>query len=882
MKRIPVHHAALVVLLALLAGGCSKEKDRFLNRAYHRLTSRDNGWFNANEKLKETVAGIEKVYVDDFDKVLPLFVYGTEEQAKGAGGDLEKCIEKCSLVIERHSMDIKGKQRNSWIDDAYFVIGRSYFYKRAWFDAQRTFDYIGRRFKDQNRQYEAKVWLARTLMETEQYARAQSTLDEVKEVKELPKRFPHDELAAVQADLDLRRGKVDDAIMNLERAVDITKDRQRRVRWTFILAQLYQVKGMDDRSIAAYKQVTRMNPPYELAFHAQVFQALAFDRGDSKALRKMLNRMLRDEKHEDHFDMIHYALADIDLKENKDSSAIAHLKRSAYVSTNDTRQKAKTWLRLADLYFDDRAYPDAQLYYDSTSTLLAEEHPRYEEVATRAEVLGELVEQLNIIAREDSLQKLAGMDPAEREKAIKRLIREREKAESEKEAAEREAREAEAAGTAAPARPATPAGGGSGAWYFYNPQQLGRGLSEFKKKWGNRPLEDDWRRRDKGGSAVAEEEPKEDGEPTADGQEGEGKEGEPEWKDPGFYLKDLPTSDTALAASNAMICEAMYRSGMIYKEKLKDTDNAIESFETLINRFEECRFTPESHYQMYRIYLAREKSGSFIDFGGSTSQAYANIILERWPDSEFARLVRDPSLMEGGEARRKVEAAEYDQLYREFRQRNYLLVIGTCNQVIANEPRNHLLGKYHLLKAMAIGGTRELSAFRTALQEVREKFPATEEAKAAEDLLAVLDRQATSEGAPAGQEKAPANASSFRMDQGPHYIALIHPNSAGDISTVKTRISDFNRRYFPGRNILIENTILDAEQQVVVLRLFDDKASAMAYYQQFLSDVGMLGGINDQGHPIFAISPDNYAQLYKNKDVDAYAAFFTQNYLPKQ
>ena len=40
------------------------------------------------------------------------------------------------------------------------------------------------------------------------------------------------------------------------------------------------------------------------------------------------------------------------------------------------------------------------------------------------------------------------------------------------------------------------------------------------------------------------------------------------------------------------------------------------------------------------------------------------------------------------------------------------------------------------------------------------------------------------------------------------------------------------------------------------------------------------GGVNDQGHPVFAISPDNYTQLYKNKDVDAYAAFFTQNYLP--
>jgi hypothetical protein len=35
--------------------------------------------------------------------------------------------------------------------------------------------------------------------------------------------------------------------------------------------------------------------------------------------------MLRDDKHIDHFDMLHYALADLDLKERKDSMAIEHL-----------------------------------------------------------------------------------------------------------------------------------------------------------------------------------------------------------------------------------------------------------------------------------------------------------------------------------------------------------------------------------------------------------------------------------------------------------------------------------------------------------------------------------------------------------------------------
>ncbi|MBK7287511.1 MAG: hypothetical protein IPI95_10630 [Flavobacteriales bacterium] len=117
-----------------------------------------------------------------------------------------------------------------------------------------------------------------------------------------------------------------------------------------------------------------------------------------------------------------------------------------------------------------------------------------------------------------------------------------------------------------------------------------------------------------------------------------------------------------LDSSNSRICEALYLSGMIYKEKLKDVDNAIESFQVLNDRFEDCRFTPESYYQLYRIYLAKEKAGNFMDFGGASSKHYADIILERWPDSEFARLVRNPDQLQADEAARIAEAQAYEQL----------------------------------------------------------------------------------------------------------------------------------------------------------------------------------------------------------------------------
>ena len=874
IRAIHIRSCALGLAVVLIAA-CSTEKDAFINRTYHRLTARDNGWFNANEKLKETVAAMEKAYVDDYDEVLPIFIYGTEEQAKALVPDMEKCIEKCSTVIDRHSMDNGKGESNTWIDDAYFVIGKSHFYKRTYFDAERTFDYTGRRFKGQDRQLESKLWLARTAIQNEQYAKAQSTLDEVKNQKELPKKFPHDQLSAIQAEVNLKRGKVDDAITDLEHAVEIATNRTQRVRWMFILAQLYQAKGMEEKAIAQYNKVARSHPPYELGFHADIFQALSFDRGSSEQLRKKLRRMRKDEKNKDHYDMIEYAMADIDLKENKDSTAIAHLKTSARVSTTDTKQKAKSFLKLADLFFDDKKYPPAQQYYDSTRSLLAETHKRYEEVNTRADVLGELVEQLNIITFEDSVQTFAKLPKEEQERLIKERIKDRQREEDEKEAEAVRAREVEANPGESKPKPPTP--GEANAWYFYNPTQIARGIAEFKKKWGNRPNEDNWRRKDKAGTALAQEPEEAENDSTETAKEG--KEGEPAWKDPESYMKDVPMDTAALEASNAKVCSALYIAGTIYKEKLKDVDNAIESFQVLNGRFEECRYTPESYYQLYRIYLEKERKG-FVDFEGKGSAYYASVITERWPDSEFARLVRDPNQLMADEERNKKEETDYVEVYRQYREGAYVQVIGICNFVITETPKNHLLPKYHLLKALAIGGTHQVEAFRAALAEVQSRFPGSDEAKAAADILANLDK--SSGTTPSGSAPPEVVAApQYTANDGPHFVALMFPNADGSIEPQKTRISDFDQANFIGQPLQVQASVLDDNFQVLKIGPFESKAKAMEYYNLFMASP-TLSGLNDAGYTTFAISAMNFAVFYKAKDIDAYASFFTENYLQGQ
>ena len=838
-----------------------------MNRAFHQLTARDNGWFNANEIIKQTQRDLVDANPDNFEELLPIFIYGTEKQAKAAYPELDEAIAKCDLVIERHSMRIKRKEVNKHIDENYLTKGQANFYKQKYLEAERNFSYVSKKFKGHDEQHVATMWLVRTYGELLLFAKAQTAIDLIQDKEgKLPKRFPHDEFAAIQADIYIKKGEVDNATLHLERAVDITKNKDNKVRWSFILAQLYAQKGKTQQAIDQYAAVTKMNPPYEIAFHAQIFQALASDRmADKKSIRTKLERMLKDEKHIDHYDKIHFALADIDLKENMRPEAIAHLETSCVVSTKDTKQKAKSYLKLADIYFDDRTYASAQKYYDSTSTVLNEENPRYEEVQNKANVLNDLIEQLDIIAFEDSVQKVAGMDEGQREKFIKKLIKKRERAETDRLQAEEDAR---ALLTAQPVKDNSKVSASKGGWYFYDQAQISRGLSEFRKKWGNRGLEDDWRRKDKSGSVLLDEEEVEE---EAESVSSKGQGEDAPWKDKEFYLKDLPLNDTALTASNERICEAMYRSGIIYKEQLNDFDNAQESFEVLIDRFDDgCKYTPESFYQVYRIIKVKEQEVSYF---GTPSTDYERIILNRYPGSQFAQLIQNPGQLAADSLKRQEESSFYATVFGKYRTRSYSEVILTSTQVIKSEPDNHLVKKYYMLRAMSIGGMKDGDGMKNALKEIQTKFPDSAESERAGELLATLNKQNQVE-----EPKEEKEQVLFKVSEKEHYFVLLFPKGQANLNAVKSKVSDFNKKYFRNERIKVSAALLDPNTQMVQVNLFKSKQKVMEYISVFEQNKDVLRGVNDQDFEHYPIAPDNFAILFKTKEREAYRAFFETNY----
>ena len=224
MKRIQNIRLIILIVITVSILGCSKKKKGFTHRAYQQTVSRYNGYFNAKEIFKANKTRIYEEHKDDFSEIIPLFVYPDESQAKGMYPEMDKIIEKTSTVIDRHSMYIKKKEYNRWIDDSYMLMGKARFYKQEFFLGEEVFEYVAKAYKNQDARYDGLIWLARTHLEMGNLGKAESYLTLIEE-QGVPKQYSSD-FNALYADYYIRKRNYDEAITKLDLALETTRKRE--------------------------------------------------------------------------------------------------------------------------------------------------------------------------------------------------------------------------------------------------------------------------------------------------------------------------------------------------------------------------------------------------------------------------------------------------------------------------------------------------------------------------------------------------------------------------------------------------------------------------------------------------------------------------------
>jgi tetratricopeptide (TPR) repeat protein len=863
-KISPVRKFVTIILFfaaaaAILLSSCSTSQDKWLNRNWHSMNTRYNGYYYGNMAVEEAFAELAKVNKDNYNGIIQVFQYGDKNTAQSVNPLSDRALTKGVEMIKKHSMLINGKQKNRWIDDCYFIMGKANFIKREYSSALQQFQYVMQSSEKESTKELARLWMIRTYQDMGEFGQAEGEFNNVDKNK-IPKKNLWEYHASI-ADYFIKSGDYTPAVIPLEDLLKITRKKSKKARYTFILGQIYRNMGEISQARKYFAEAVRLKPEFELEFQAAIALAMASEgESDNDDLRKKLRRLLRDDKNIDFQDQIYYALAILDEKEKNKEQAIANYKKSVRTSTKNKEQKGLSYLALAEIYFADRNFVQAQAYYDSASLNMDKRHPRFAQVNALKENLGGIVENITIIQTQDSLQNLAKMPEKERLRKIEDYI---EKLRKEDE--ERIARENNPNALLNAVSP-TPAGGGTGKWYFYNPQMVSFGLKDFAAIWGSRKNEDNWRRKNKavvigsGGPMMID--------PIALEQEKRDKL-EATRYNPQTYLDMLPLSDSAIAASNEMIYRALYNLGLLYKQNLQAYDRAIETFEDLVKRNTENKYFPETYYQLFVLHNLTDNP--------KVADAYKRIILDKYPESEYAKIINDPEYLKRKETEEKGSEVFYAETFQLYKSKNYPAVIQNCETALTLYPTSDALSRFALLKALAEGATQGREAYVAALTEVETKYPGTDEALEARRILNALSSSQNAEvvgGKPFNQEPR------FIKELGaPHFMIIKVPDASVDLNKTKIAISNYNSIYHSNQTIDIQEILFDTENKFLIIKTFDNAEKALLYANALDKNSQIIEDIPvEEISTFFVISNKNLGTLLQKKNLPEYMKFYFDNY----
>ncbi len=877
----------ILLFLTLLLWSCSTEKNKVLNREFHNLHAKYNGFFNANEIIKVTYNNFLKTRKENYNSILPIFPIPNIEESKNWYAPMDTAYRKCELVIFSHRMPHtkKGKNRNrewcKYIDDNWMTMGKTRFYKKDLPKALKIFQHVENHYEIEDNYYESVFWQSKVLIEMGAFDQAEEILIgliikfeeqqlESKDQEKLTAKqkvklaLIYDErmdyleskepvissniinkIYPTLADLYIQSKSYKKAIENLEIAIENKHKKAFKTRLFFVLAQLYHLDN-NFKASRYYQEVVERNPEYEMAFQAKINRALSFSGRDSKAIEAQLLKMLKDDKNIEYFDQIYYALAEISFKNNSEELGKDQLQKSINLSTNNLPQKIKSMKRMGDLFFGKSEYIKSYFYYDSIQKTDLKTYKNKAQVIKKHKLLKNIFLNKTLIEKNDSLFAICSLDPKKRMDKIYQVM--------DIELANR-AKKLESPLIANTNKALSMPSSNSPinqSFFIWDQKMLERGKIEFDKKWGKRTLEDNWRRGSK--TAIFLEENEE----TALSFSNSDLFDE--------LSKNLPCDDenkiNYMKDSNVI---SLFNLGLIHHYETKNLKLSEKYFKRIVENHQPDIKAIASIYELYNIYqdLERQKE----------STEMKELILNKYPKSKYSKLLLGDENLSDSQQAMKKEQKLYSKLFSLYQAGNYQEVLASCTKK-TKDSANPLICQYGLLKAYTLkkvndtaNNNRELV---NTLKLISSQCLGTD---IADQAIAVLnDLKIKTAQNLMKKEKWKFNFSPDTL----HYFILIAPKGGFSINKAKNNVADFNSANFSDLNLKVSNTFLNTADQMLTVKHFNNSQKALDYYLTFKVNNGAIK--NYRKEKFFVITPQNFKELYLEKNTDNYLKFFKEFY----
>ena len=873
-KKAPVY--LFLFLMAIFGlSSCQSFKGTKIYYFWHNMNARFNGYFNAKEKLLDIENTLFDQKVDNFNRIIDVFAITDEKTKETYKKDLDVVITKASTVITKHGT-------SKWVKNCYFLIGKAEFYKRDFFTAIETFEYVNEKYPDDPLGHASKVWLMQCYLE-------QNKMNDVLSMiaaADSDKNFPEEQkpyLHLVEADYYIRTNDYKKAIKKLESVVPVEKDRGHKTRYMFILAQLYQALGNTTEASKYYTMVVKRHPSYDLLFQAKL--RLSEVSNDPEAVEKSLLKLLKDERNVDYKDQIYYTLAKIELKKGHKDASLDYLKLSTAASKKNDIQKALSYKTEAEIYFSIPVYASAKMFYDSAAKFITKDYPDYDAFKARQAVLSDLISNLITLHLQDSLLKISNYDTAVLNALIDKEI-----------ATNKQGVPVKNAPIALPGGsepmssfPLNDNSGNNKGGYFYNSEALAQGNNEFISKWGNRPLADDWRRKSK--PAVNEETQNGTSDTAA-----AGKNNEPLKTTAGGvaknisaqrkrYYQDIPFNQSQKNIANNKIQEALYNIGDIYYNGLGDYKQAEATFEELLQRFPKGTYAVQTHYNLYKVYLA--------DSNKTKSDYHKSIVLNDFPGSVYAQLIVNPDQLRQQymKSRRNDELENaYNIAYQHFNANDCEALRNDIQQANSRFSKNYLKAKFEYLYVICQGKKDSIDNFIISLKGFLKKYPGEEISPAVNNQILYLeDIQKKRKEAAMSKDSARAKSMVLgsndntkveyqKTENQPHQFIIIVPTGS-NVEGIKRALGDYDNENYQSQQLTIQTFPLGNDRFVIMVKNYKDDKQALQYYKDLENTSNFYTKLALKYHQEFIISDTNFGLLMKHNDVEGYVKFFKENYL---
>lgn len=807
------------ILLCFGLWSCKNEKSWFYKQ-WHNTLAHYNTYFNAEQKWLETVEVSREAYKDDFRKPIDLFNYGTLEALQANQSAMDDVVKRTSTMIDRHP-------KSKWVDDAYHLMGKAYLMKGDANAALDLFDYVASQYKDPEMQFINKLWIVRALLLKGQIIEAEAATQSILANKEIPEKLvpmANFTLGAIYH----KQKKYKQSSELLEKALPFISDRMDKYRTFFALGQAYQAIEEYDKAEKYYAKIPRFNPPYEISFNAQIsrVEILSVRQKNYAKANNVLLAMLKDDKNLDYIGQIYYRIAKNEFNAGKRNQAIEKFKTSVIYSKNDPAQKTTSYLSIGDIYYNQKQYELAGIYYDSANQSIDEKHPDFDAILAKNEIFADLLKNLIRIKSNDSLIRMAN-DKDWRKIKIKEAIQ-REKI------AETKSKIPDAKAPISMAMPGNPDGGLSNmntnsSFPFYNMISRSKGEQEFVKNWGKRENKDFWRLNSRKQSSIVNNNNQSDS--TVKSKENQIDTNllvNVPQEEKRFYAQ-LPLTTESQELKLKEIETSLFRTAEIYQNRLNENSQAITYYKTLVERFPKSDLCAQAYYELIKL--------SRLVFNESDAEAFQTLLRNRFPSSIYIKLLDNPNLAKT-ENTDKVKGSKeivqfYDSMIRSFNKGQFTeakkIKLG-ADKLYAG---NSLQPRFDFVFALCCAKLNDPKAM-SYFEQITQDYPNTDVSERAHSILNIEKRKNLQKNMPKDSVvNGDPNAFEIHNGKAPVNCILVIPKGS-NINMIKANVSDLNKKEYSLESIEVSTAVNIGSKYVIIIQNFStpDKAK---FYQQYLT-----------------------------------------------